>query len=112
MRRALADVQRLLEGRGWQVRADAAGRRDLARALVALRRLGREPDEHVLAPYVDAADALASREVAAIPPDVPTAVALERMVVGTVVFGAILTALRRLAHEAHSAGQGSEGPAR
>lgn len=100
---ARAEVDAFLAELGWDVRREAAGRQTLADALIALRRLGRSYGTEVFRPYADAADRMAAWEVNAIPVTDTPAVAVERMVVGTVVFGVVLDALRRLAHEHHSA---------
>ncbi|MGH2788443.1 MAG: MerR family transcriptional regulator [Actinomycetota bacterium] len=107
VRRARADVDDYLERLGWRVSAGAPSRRALAGALVALRRLGRDADPAVFAPYARAADYLAPLELATIPPDLPRSDAIERVIVGTVVFEAALVALRRLAQEHHSARAGN-----
>lgn len=101
-----ADVDRFIDGLGWRVRPDAAGRQDLADALMALRSLGRDYGPEVFQPYAEAAERMAAREVGAIAAAEPHAVAVERMVIGTVVFGAVFDALRRLAHEHHSSTSG------
>jgi DNA-binding transcriptional MerR regulator len=100
---ARAEVDRFVEELGWQVRPDAAARQELADALAGLRRLGRDYGTEVFGPYAEAADRMAAWEVRAIPTSEPRSVAVERMVVGSIVFGAIFDALRRLAHEHHSA---------
>ena len=102
-RQARAEVDRFVEGLGWQVRPEAAAREELADALAGLRRLGRDYGTEVFGPYAQAADRMAAWEVSAIPTSEPRSVAVERMVVGSIVFGAIFDALRRLAHEHHSA---------
>lgn len=104
---ALADVDRFLAERGWQVAPDAPSRRDLARVLLALRGLGRRADAEVFAAYADAADALAARELDALADADDAAGAVERVVVGTVLFETALAALRRLAQEHHSARRGN-----
>ncbi len=100
---ARADVDRYLRRRRWTVPPDAPGRDALARALAALRDLGRDVGADVFAPYADLADQLARREVATIPANAARAEAVEAMVVGTVVFEAAFSALRRLAHARHAA---------
>jgi DNA-binding transcriptional MerR regulator len=99
---ARAEVDRFLADLGWHVGRGAPARWSLARALVTLRRLGRDADAKVFAPYARAVDRLAAKEVATV---VPTsrAEAVEGVVVGTVVFETALVALRRLAQEHHSA---------
>ena len=104
-RDARSSVDRFIDELGWQVRPDAPGRFELAEALLALRHLGRDVTTEVFRPYAEAAGRMAAWEVASIPTSEPRSVAVERMVVGTVVFGAVFDALRRLAHEHHSATQ-------
>jgi DNA-binding transcriptional MerR regulator len=106
MERAREDVDQLIGELGWNVRGDAVGRRQLAESLAALRRLGRDVGPEVFRRYAAAADEMAGWELASIDPELPRAAAIERMVVGTVVFEAVFNALRRLAHEHRSAGSG------
>jgi DNA-binding transcriptional MerR regulator len=100
---ARAEVDAFVDERGWEVRTDAAARRELADALVALRRLGRDYGTEIFGPYADVADRMAAWEVRTIPPTEESGVAVERMIVGTVIFERILNALRRMAQEHHSA---------
>jgi DNA-binding transcriptional MerR regulator len=89
---------------GWQVSAGAPSRRALARALVTLRRTGRDVDASVFRPYARAADWLASDEVEAIQRrGTDRGDVVEQTVVGTVVFESAVIALRRLAQEHRSA---------
>jgi len=106
-RQARAEVDKFVQELGWRVRPDAAGRQELADALAGLRRLGREYGTEVFRPYAEAADRMAAWEVSAVRTSDPRSVAVERMVVGTVVFEAVFNALRRLAHEHHSATLGA-----
>ena len=99
---ARAEVDAFVDRRGWEVRGDAASRRELADALVALRRLGRDYGTEIFGPYADVADRMAAWEVRTIPGGEEPGVAVERMVVGTVIFERILNALRRMAQEHHS----------
>ena len=101
--RADADVAALIVSLGWQVGADAPACRKLADALMALRRLGWDVGADVFRPYAELADQLAGFEVATLPTDAPRAELVERAVVGTVVFGSALDALRMLAQTHHSA---------
>ena len=101
--RADGDVAALVASLGWQVGADAPACRKLADALVALRRLGWDVGADVFRPYAELADQLAAFEVATLPTDAPRAELVERAVVGTVVFGSALDALRMLAQTHHSA---------
>jgi len=96
--RVLADI-------GWDaVRPEALDRANLVRAIEAVTSTGLFPvDERALSFYARAADEIASAEIAALPEDPDRVTQLERMVVGTVAYGEVLTVLRRLAEEHHSA---------
>ncbi|MFN2488722.1 MAG: MerR family transcriptional regulator [Actinomycetota bacterium] len=103
---ACAEVDRFIVDLGWEVASDAPARGVLADALVALRRLGRKCGAEVFEPYAEAAGRIAERELsqastgaARADTGATRADIVEWMVVGTVVFEAALTALRRLAHE-------------
>ncbi len=100
---ARSEVDRYLADLGWRVKANAPARHDLARALVVLRGLGWEIGAEVFAPYARVANEIASWEIAQLPEDESRARSIESVVVGTVVFEVVLTALRRLAEEHHSA---------
>ncbi|PZS20439.1 MAG: MerR family transcriptional regulator [Pseudonocardiales bacterium] len=100
---ARRDADEFVDSLGWQASPGAPARAVLADALLALRQLGREVGPDVFAPYADLADALAAQELATIPADAPRDETVEAAVIGTVVFEAVLVALRRLAHGHHSA---------
>lgn len=103
---AREEVDRFLRELGWTVSAESPGRDELAFALATLRRLGWPDTDpaRLFTPYAQAADRIAAREVKATTPAGATrAEAMERAVIGTVVFDAVLSALRRLAQERHSA---------
>ena len=102
---ARVDVDAFMERLGWEVSPDAPGRDELAVALATLRRLGwPNADPRLFEHYARAADRLAAREVErTTPPGATRAEMMERVVVGTVVFDAVLSALRRLAQEHRSA---------
>jgi DNA-binding transcriptional MerR regulator len=101
---ARGEVDAYLLQRGWRpAPAQAPARDALAAALVALRRLGWKVDATVFAPYAELVDRLAATELATVPASGSREQAVERAVVGTVVFESALVALRRLAHAHHSA---------
>jgi DNA-binding transcriptional MerR regulator len=102
---AREEVDRFLGELGWQVSRDAPGRHELAVALATLRRLGwPEASVRSFERYAEVADRLAVAEVRTTTPGGASRVeTMERVVIGTVVFEAVLSALRRLAHEHHSA---------
>lgn len=100
---ALSDVNDYVDHLGWTGSATSPARLTLAQALVSLRRLGRECGPEVFDLYAEHADQLASREIASLPSGDDRDRTVEEAVVGTVVFEAALTALRRLAEAHHSA---------
>jgi hypothetical protein len=81
------------EDLGWRVEPEAPARRALARAVVALRSVGRAVDLAELKPHARAADWLVSEEMEDPPGDMGEAV------VAAVAFDAAETALRHLAWE-------------
>ncbi len=99
------DVDGFLRELVWAVSPESPGRNELAVALATLRRLGwPNPDVQLFLPYAKAADRLAAREVRrTTPAGASRTETMERVVIGTVVFDAVFSALRRLAHERHSA---------
>jgi len=100
---ALADVNHYIERLGWTGSATSPARHTLAHALVSLRRLGRDCGPEVFDLYARHAEQLAAREIASLPANGDRDRTVEEAVVGTVVFEAALTALRRLAEAHHSA---------
>ena len=100
---ARAEVDAFLAERRWRVHKDAPARRMLADALVSLRSLGQNATTELFSPYADLIDELAMWELGFIPSKGSRSAVVESSIVGTVVFEAVLVALRRLAHEHHSA---------
>ncbi|HEX4862814.1 MAG TPA: MerR family transcriptional regulator [Acidimicrobiales bacterium] len=100
---ALTDVNEYIERLGWTGSDTSPARYALAQALVSLRRLGRDCGPEVFDLYAHHANDLATREIASLPSGEDRDRAVEEAVVGTVVFEAALTALRRLAEAHHSA---------
>jgi hypothetical protein len=100
---AIVEVDAYLKKRGWNIRPEAPARLTLAEALGTLRDLGMDIGPRAFDVYAEAADRLAKGEVASLPNEKSRADAVERAVVGTVVFESVLVALRRLALEHHSA---------
>jgi DNA-binding transcriptional MerR regulator len=100
---ALTDVNEYMDRLGWSGSGTSPARYALAQALMSLRRLGRECGPEVFDLYARHANQLAAREIASLPADGDRDRTVEEAVVGTVVFEAALTALRRLAEAHHSA---------
>ena len=99
------EIDEFVRDLGWDVSPDSPPRNELAVALATLRRMGWT-DAHagMFTRYARAADRLAATEVRrTTPKGASRAETMERVVVGTVVFDAVLSALRRLAQEHHSA---------
>lgn len=95
---------------GWQVDESAPARATLARALAALDDLGISTDEQTLRRYVHAADRVAAAEVESTMgrQEASSRDALVASVVaGTVLYEHVLTSMRRLAQEHHSARRSS-----
>jgi DNA-binding transcriptional MerR regulator len=104
---AHTEVDRFLDRLGWKISPDAPARNELAVALATLRHLGwPQANTRLFEHYARAADRLAAREVERTTPTGATrSEMMERVVIGTVVFDAVLSALRRLAQEHRSATQ-------
>jgi DNA-binding transcriptional MerR regulator len=102
-RAATDDVDRLTATMGWNVNEGAPARRSLADAIITLRGLGWDVSVDDLVRYARAMDDLAAEEVASVPEQGSRSQVVEHSVVGTVLFEAILVALRHLAQEHHSA---------
>jgi DNA-binding transcriptional MerR regulator len=100
---ARAQVDDFLDELGWSITDHSPARNELASALATLWSLGWEVDAHVFERYARLADDLASWEFEQTPMDREREEVVESVVVGTVVFETALVALRRLAHESHSA---------
>jgi DNA-binding transcriptional MerR regulator len=99
---AAATVDAAIKRLGWRVSDDAPARRSIAHAVEVLRSLGWSVEPPDLVRYAKAVDRLAQREVGITDDATDREGLVERMVVGSVVFEAILTAFRRLAQEHHS----------
>ena len=100
---AESEIDEYVRTLGWNVTADAPGRRELAAVLVSLRRMGWRVDAGVFDEYARAADQIAQWELAHTPDDADRTAIVEAVVIGTVAFETALVALRRLAEEHHSA---------
>jgi DNA-binding transcriptional MerR regulator len=103
---AAAAVRRL----GWRVHAGAPALRELQRAMDAVAAVGLPMTPERLAVYASAAAAVAEEDVASVPTDSAERAA-RHVIVGTVLYGPVLLALRRLAQEDASARRFGDGPA-
>jgi DNA-binding transcriptional MerR regulator len=99
--RARVDV--LLEARGWRVRPNSPARAALAAALSDLEAMGQQGVLDMLDRYAEAAGSLAETEVAALLEAETIEAAAEGVVAYDVLGDAVLSALRRLAQEHHTA---------
>ncbi|TYK48371.1 MerR family transcriptional regulator [Actinomadura decatromicini] len=102
-RAAREDVDALVRELGWHVGERAPARDLLAHTFVALRRLGFPITLRDLRPYVNAASEVAEHEIGRVADGTPRARAVHSLVVSTVLYEQVLTALHRLAQEDASA---------
>lgn len=103
LRVARQEVDNFISELGWSVGSNSPARRELAQALVTLRRLGWEVGAHIFDRYARLADRIAGWELSQTPTNRDREETVEAAVVGTVIFESVLVALRRLAQENHSA---------
>ncbi|HTJ36942.1 MAG TPA: MerR family transcriptional regulator [Dactylosporangium sp.] len=96
--RAGAAIDRSLAGRGWWVDRRSAGHATLSGALAAVQQFAGEADVAILAPYLDAVEALGHQEAAALAKQDAEA-DRATVVVRIVMFDVILDALRFVAQE-------------
>ena len=88
---------------GWdRVRPEARERLNLAALFHTAARHGTRLDAGAVDGYARVADGVARREIEALARAGDDTTVLERMVIGTVVYGELLMLLRRLAEEHHS----------
>jgi DNA-binding transcriptional MerR regulator len=102
-RAAREDVDALVRELGWTVGARSPARDLLAHTFVALRRLGFPITLTDLRPYVKAAAEVADHEIGRVADGVPRARTVHTLLVSTVLYEQVLTALHRLAQEDASA---------
>jgi hypothetical protein len=96
-------VDALIRELGWTVGADAPARDLLAHTFTALRRLGYPITLRDLRPYVHAAAGVAEHEIGRVADGAPRGRAVQALLVSTVLYEQVLTALHRLAQEDASA---------
>lgn len=99
---AIDEVATYVERVGWNIKPATPALRQLAQALVTLRRLGWEVTTDVFEPYMHAADSVAEWELERLPHSDRRADVAEGVVIGTIVFETVLTAWRHLAQQHHS----------
>ncbi|GAA1823158.1 MerR family transcriptional regulator [Actinomadura chokoriensis] len=102
-RAAREDVDALVLELGWTVGADSPARDLLAHTFTALRRLGYPITLKDLRPYVRAAADVAEHEIGRVADGAPRGRAAHALLVSTVLYEQVLTALHRLAQEDASA---------
>lgn len=100
---AREEVDALVADLEWQVTSIAPARDQLAHALMALHRVGLSVSTERLRAYAEAAQSLAVREVDWLRETATRTAAVERVVVGAVLYEPVLLALRRMAQENESA---------
>jgi DNA-binding transcriptional MerR regulator len=102
-RAARQDVDALIAELGWRVTDRAPARDLLAQTFVALRRLGFPVTLADLRPYVRAAAEVADHEIGRVTDGASRTRTVHSMLVSTVLYEQVLTALHRLAQEDASA---------
>ena len=101
---AREQVDRLLADLDWQGDPQAPTRDELAHLLITMRRLDMPATAHTLLPYAMIAHRLvAELDLRTIPFDGPRDLAVESLVLGSVLYGKAFDVLRRLAQESESA---------
>ena len=96
-------ARQLANARGWSISPQSHGLRALAAALEPLQSFGHPVTADALRPWADAADLVAAAEVQGAPDDdLPRDARAEFVALGTVLYGAVLAALRLLAEESLS----------
>jgi DNA-binding transcriptional MerR regulator len=98
-RAAREDVDALVGELGWDVGDRAPARDLLAHTFVALRRLGFPITLRDLRPYVKAATEVADHEIGRVAAGTPRARTVHSLLVSTVLYEQVLTALHRMAQE-------------
>lgn len=102
-RAAREDVDALVRELGWDVGDRAPARDLLAHTFVALRRLGFPITLKDLRPYVRAATEVAEHEIGRVAEGTSRARTVHSLLVSTILYEQVLTALHRLAQEDASA---------
>lgn len=102
-RAAREDVDALVRELGWKVGDRSPARDLLAHTFVVLRRLGFPITLTDLRPYIQAASDVAEHEIGRVADNSSRARTVHTLLVSTVVYEQVLTALHRLAQEDASA---------
>lgn len=103
MVRAEKVVEDLVARRGWRVTERNAGRRAAVDVIATLDRLGGDQVVGLLDVYAEAMETVGDQEVAAVVDRGEREGSVERVVVGIVLGGALIAALRGMAEESASA---------
>jgi DNA-binding transcriptional MerR regulator len=99
---AEAQVAELVERRGWQVKPDSRAWQTVVAVLVSARQLGHGVWTGTLDAYAEACERIAAADLRYIQGIEEMDAMLEGVVVGTALGDTLVTALRRLAHQAES----------
>jgi hypothetical protein len=95
-------VAELVERRGWQVKPDSRAWQTVVAVLVSARQLGHGVWTGTLDAYAEACERIAAADLGYIQGIEEMDAMLEGVVVGTALGDTLVTALRRLAHQAES----------
>ena len=96
------NVAELVERRGWRVRPDSRAWQTVVAVLVSARQLEHGVWTRKLDVYADACEQIAAADLEYVGGIADVDTMLEGVVVGTVLGDALVTALRRLAHQSES----------
>jgi DNA-binding transcriptional MerR regulator len=96
---AAETVDALLDKRGWQVRADSPARRLLINVCASLRTLGHDDIIAALGDYARAVEKVVAVDIGLIEDQPDLSAVIEKVIVGTVLGDAAISALRQLAQE-------------
>ncbi|MFJ9417566.1 MerR family transcriptional regulator [Streptomyces sp. NPDC101227] len=102
-------VAEFVRRRGWRVDPDHVSAEAMAVALATFRGIGHGSFEEVLDDYAEACERIAAADLAFVGRNAEVDTLVERVVVGTVLGDAVLSAMRRLAHVDRSARRFDEG---
>lgn len=92
-------VDRFVDGLGWAVAPDSAGRRTLVQVFSALERLAGQADVTALRPYADLAARLARLETDMLPRSIDSPAQAGEAMATAVLLEVALSSLRRMARE-------------
>ncbi|CAM3265899.1 MerR family transcriptional regulator [Stackebrandtia soli] len=110
--RARKLVAAVIARRGWRIAPDSHAASSLIAAIATMRRVSRRDITNLVEIYAEQLERLADREVAWALESTEVDEVVESAVVGTVIGGAVISAMRRVAHENAAAKLSRDRPGR